>query len=86
MAIKLSLDSLDNKILKILQNNSQHTLKDIAEQVNLSLSPTHDRIKRLEMDGYIKGYVGILNRKKLNLGLMVHFQVTLEKQNRSNFS
>ncbi len=86
MAIKLSLDSLDIKILKILQNNSQHTIKDIAEQINLSLSPTHDRIKRLEMDGYIKEYVGILNRKKLNLGLMVHCQVTLEKQNRSNFS
>ena len=86
MAIKLSLDALDIKILKILQNNSQHTIKDIAEQVNLSLSPTHDRIKRLEMDGYIKEYVGILNRKKLNLGLMVHCQVTLEKQNRSNFS
>ncbi len=86
MAIKSALDALDIKILKILQNNSQHTLKDIAEQVNLSLSPTHDRIKRLEMDGYIKGYVGILNRKKLNLGLMVHCQVTLEKQNRSNFS
>jgi Lrp/AsnC family transcriptional regulator len=86
MAIKSNLDALDIKILKILQNNSQHTLKDIAEQVNLSLSPTHDRIKRLEMDGYIKGYVGILNRKKLNLGLMVHCQVTLEKQNRSNFS
>jgi Lrp/AsnC family transcriptional regulator len=86
MAIKSNLDALDIKILKILQNNSQHTLKDIAEQVNLSLSPTHDRVKRLEMDGYIKGYVGILNRKKLNLGLMVHCQVTLEKQNRSNFS
>ena len=86
MAIKSALDALDIKILKILQNNSQHTLKDIAEQVNLSLSPTHDRIKRLEMDNYIKGYVGILNRKKLNLGLMVHCQVTLEKQNRSNFS
>ncbi len=86
MAIKSALDALDIKILKILQNNSQHTLIDIAKQVNLSLSPTHDRIKRLEMDGYIKGYVGILNRKKLNLGLMVHCQVTLEKQNRSNFS
>lgn len=86
MAAKSILNALDIKILKILQNNSQHTLKDIAEQVNLSLSPTHERIKRLEMEGYIKGYVGILNRKKLNLGLMVHCQVTLEKQNRSNFS
>ena len=80
MAIKSALDALDIKILKILQNNSQHTIKDIAEQVNLSLSPTHDRIKRFEMDGFIKEYVGILNRKKLNLGLMVHCQVTLEKQ------
>lgn len=86
MAVKINLDSMDMKILKIIQNNCQHTLKDIAMQVNLSLSPTHDRIKRLELDGYIKGYVGILNRKKLNLGLLVHCQVTLEKQNRTNFT
>ncbi len=86
MAIKPNLDALDIKILKIIQENSQKTLKDIAEQVNLSLSPTHDRVKRLESDGYIKGYVALLNRKKLNLGLLVHCQVTLEKQTSQNFS
>lgn len=86
MATKLNLDALDIRILKIIQENSQKTLKEIAEQVNLSLSPTHDRVKRLEADGYIKGYVALLNRKKLNLGLLVHCQVTLEKQTRQNFS
>jgi Lrp/AsnC family transcriptional regulator len=86
MAVKPNLDALDIKILKIIQENSQKTLKDIAEQVNLSLSPTHDRVKRLESDGYIKGYVALLNRKKLNLGLLVHCQVTLEKQTSQNFS
>jgi Lrp/AsnC family transcriptional regulator len=86
MAIKPNIDALDIKILKIIQENSQKTLKEIAEQVNLSLSPTHDRVKRLESDGYIKGYVAILNRKKLNLGLLVHCQVTLEKQTSQNFS
>ncbi len=86
MATKSTLDALDIKILKIIQGNSQKTLKEIAEQVNLSLSPTHDRVKRLESDGYIQGYVGLLNRKKLNLGLLVHCQVTLEKQNKQNFS
>ncbi|MEN9959992.1 MAG: hypothetical protein RL045_242 [Bacteroidota bacterium] len=86
MATKLNLDALDIRILKIIQENSQKTLKEIAEQVNLSLSPTHDRMKRLEADGYIKGYVALLNRKKLNLGLLVHCQVTLEKQTRQNFS
>ena len=40
----------------------------------------------MESDGYIQGYVALLNRKKLNLGLVVHCQVTLEKQNRKNFS
>jgi len=86
MAIKPNIDKLDIKILKIIQENSQKTLKEIAEQVNLSLSPTHDRVKRLESDGYIKSYVAILNRKKLNLGLLVHCQVTLEKQTSQNFS
>ncbi len=85
MAKNQQLDELDIKILKIIQENSQKTLKEIAEQVNLSLSPTHDRVKRLESDGYIQGYVGLLNRKKLNLGLLVHCQVTLEKQNSRNF-
>jgi Lrp/AsnC family transcriptional regulator len=86
MAKNQQLDELDIKILKIIQENSQKTLKEIAEQVNLSLSPTHDRVKRLESDGYIQGYVGLLNRKKLNLGLLVHCQVTLEKQTSQNFS
>ena len=86
MAKNTQLDELDHKILQIIQNDSQKTLKEISEQVNLSLSPTHDRIKRMESDGYIQGYVALLNRKKLNLGLLVHCQVTLEKQNRKNFS
>jgi Lrp/AsnC family transcriptional regulator len=85
MAKNTSLDELDLKILQIIQNDSQKTLKEISEQVNLSLSPTHDRVKRMESDGYIQGYVALLNRKKLNLGLLVHCQVTLEKQNRKNF-
>ncbi|MHA8066855.1 Lrp/AsnC family transcriptional regulator [Aquirufa sp. ROCK2-A2] len=83
--MKLHLDSLDYKILKILQSNSQITLKEIASKVNLSLSPTHDRIRNMEQEGYILGQVALLSRKKLNLGLLVHCQVTLEKQNRQNF-
>jgi len=83
--MKLNLDALDYKILKIIQSNSQVTLKEIASKVNLSLSPTHDRIRNMENEGYILGQVALLNRKKLNLGLLVHCQVTLEKQNRKNF-
>lgn len=50
MASKLNLDALDLKILKIIQGKGQKKLKDVAAQVNLSLSPTHDRIRKLEKE------------------------------------
>ena len=57
----MSLDPIDIAILRILQKNALAKIKDISAQVNLSMSPTHDRIKRLELEGYIQGYVGILD-------------------------
>lgn len=76
----VKIDDTDKKILKLLQNNSQLTYKDIAEKINLSLTPVHDRIKRLEKAGIIEKYVSILNKKKLGKSLTVYSQVTLIKQ------
>ena len=82
----MSLDAIDIAILRILQQNALAKIKDISAAVNLSMSPTHDRIKRLESEGYIQAYVGIVDRKKIDLGLIVHCHVTLDKQTRNNFS
>ncbi|MDB5013784.1 MAG: Leucineresponsive regulatory protein [Daejeonella sp.] len=84
--MKPTLDNIDLTILKLLQQNSRKTLKDISHEINLSLTPTHDRVKRLENDGFISKYVGILDRKKLGIGLIVHCQVTLDKQTKNNFT
>ena len=84
--MKTFLDATDIKILKMLQSNSAFTLKDISKDINLSLTPTHDRIKRLENDGYISKYVGLLDRKKIELGLIVYCQVTLDKQTNNHFA
>jgi Lrp/AsnC family transcriptional regulator len=46
----MNLDPTDLAILGILQKNALATLKDISAEINLSVSPTHDRIKRLEAD------------------------------------
>ncbi|MGI9138846.1 MAG: Lrp/AsnC family transcriptional regulator, partial [Sediminibacterium sp.] len=54
----MNIDNIDIAILRILQKNALAKIKDISAEVNLSMSPTHDRIKRLELDGYIQGYVG----------------------------
>lgn len=74
------LDETDRKILRLLQEDAHLTLKDIANKINLSLTPVHDRVKRLEKEGIIEKYVSILNKKKLGKNLTVYCQVTLNKQ------
>lgn len=80
--MKIKIDEIDKKILMLLQHNSTLTYKEIAQKINLSLSPVHDRIKRLEQEGVIEKYVGILNKKMLGAGLTVFSQVTLIRQTR----
>jgi Lrp/AsnC family leucine-responsive transcriptional regulator len=71
------LDRTDYRILEILQKNGKISNVDLAEQVHLSPPPCLERVKRLEREGYIEKYVGILNPYKLNAGLLAFIQVTL---------
>lgn len=82
----MNLDTTDLHILRLLQENAQLTLKDISKQINLSMTPTHDRIKRLEQEGIIEKYVTLLNKKKLGRHLIVYCNVTLDKQQKNHFS
>jgi Lrp/AsnC family leucine-responsive transcriptional regulator len=77
-----SLDSIDLKILRILQANARTTTRAIAEQVNLSTTPVFERIKRLEKEGYIKQYVAVLDAEKLDLGFEVYCSVKLKQMTR----
>lgn len=72
-----NLDSIDQQILMLLQQNSKINIKEIALKVGLTASPTYDRIKRLEKSGIIKRYVAEINREKIGLDLVVFCQVTL---------
>ena len=74
------IDKIDLKILDLLQIDAHLTLKDIAQKINLSITPIYDRVKRLEKDGYIEKYVAILNKQKTGNNLIVYCQVTLVRQ------
>ncbi len=71
------LDNIDLTILRILQNDSKKTTKQIAKALNLTISPVYERIKRLEQDGYIKGYVALLDKKMLNYPVTAICMVSL---------
>lgn len=77
-----TLDKTDLQILRILQDNSRLTTKELAARVNLSSTPVFERLKRLENAGYIKKYVAILDAEKLNQGFVVFCSVKLRRLNR----
>jgi DNA-binding Lrp family transcriptional regulator len=77
-----NIDKIDVSILQLLQQDSTSAIKDIAKEVGLSATPTYERIKRLEADGYIKKYVAVLDGQKLGLDIVVYCNVTLKEQNK----
>ena len=78
----VSLDSKDLSILNLLQQNARATVKEIAEQVHLSTTPVHERIKRMEANGVIKQYATLVDHNKVKKGLMVICYVSLKEHNK----
>ncbi len=58
-------DETDLKILDLLQGNARMTVKEISGQLNLSTTPTFERIKKLEKAGVIDHYSAVINYDKL---------------------
>ncbi len=74
-----TLDETDRKILRILQRNSDLTVKELAAKLHLSTSPTFERQKRLQRDGYIERYMAVLNPRKVGNGIMVLCNIRLKQ-------
>lgn len=83
--MKQQLDSVDRKILHILQKNARTTLKDIASQVYLSSPATSARIDKLEREGYILGYHMCVNKEKLGNRIRAFVNVKLLPGKREAF-
>lgn len=75
------LDEKDMDILRALQENARLTNKELAAKVHLSTTPTYERVKRLERQGFIKQYATILDAGKLNKGFAVFCSIKLRRLN-----
>ena len=71
------LDEVDLKILRILQEDSKKTTKEIAKELNLTASPIYERIRRLEKKKYIKKYVALIDKKLVNQSITAICMVSL---------
>lgn len=65
------LDETDIEILHSLQKDAKINAKELSEKLHISKTPIYERIKRLENEGYIKGYVALVDNKKIGLPLII---------------
>ncbi len=79
----VEIDSLDRKILRLLQSDASLSATAIGEQVGLSQSPCWRRIQRLKSSGLIKEQGLVIDRKKLGFDTMVFAHVKLTAHGRS---
>jgi Lrp/AsnC family transcriptional regulator, leucine-responsive regulatory protein len=73
-------DSIDWKILGLLQADARMANVELAKAVGLSPSPCLNRVRALEEAGYISRYVTLLDALRVGLKVSVFIQVTLERQ------
>jgi Lrp/AsnC family leucine-responsive transcriptional regulator len=70
-------DAIDRRILEELQRAGRMTNLELAEKVGISPTPCLRRVRLLESDRVIKGYVAQLDRERVGLGLTVFIAVRL---------
>tara|TARA_B100000927_G_C16175807_1_gene353331 strand:+ start:67 stop:528 length:462 start_codon:yes stop_codon:yes gene_type:complete len=71
------MDEIDNKILKILQDNSNISLSNLSKRIGISKTPCWNRIRRLEEEGIISKQVALLNRNAIGLPIVVFLSISV---------
>ena len=73
------LDEIDEKIIKVLQDDARTSLRKISELVKVSLGTVSNRVKRMERNGVIKGYSVILDPDQIGWELNVVIGLRIQK-------
>ena len=76
------MDAIDRKILAELQTRRAATITELAERVQLSVSPCHRRLRELERSGVIRGYRAIVDADALGLTFQALVFVTMRQEDR----
>ena len=76
----MTLDPTDRRLLRVLQRHGRISNAELAEKVNLSASACHRRVQRLEAEGFITGYVALLDPHRLGVPATIFVEITLTTQ------
>lgn len=76
------MDDIDRKILSELQRDGRQTLTELADRVQLTVSPCHRRLRELERGGVITGYRAIIDPATVGLGFQALVFVIMREATR----
>lgn len=79
------LDSIDRRILDLLQRQGRIPTTELARQVGLSPSPCAERVRRLEREGAITGYHARVSPAVLGRTLLVFVEIRLAEKSQPVF-
>ncbi len=69
------MDTIDRKILALLQQDASRSVAEIGSLVGLSSTPCWKRIQRLEAEGVIQRRVALVDQDKIGLGVTVFVSI-----------
>jgi Lrp/AsnC family transcriptional regulator for asnA, asnC and gidA len=72
------IDEIDLRILDALEQNSRLSSQKISRKTAIPMTTVHNRIRRLEKDGIIKGYTLVLDHEKLGRPLLAYILVNYD--------
>ncbi|GAA4945872.1 Lrp/AsnC family transcriptional regulator [Algibacter agarivorans] len=70
-------DATDKKLLEYLQKDSKQTNKELSNKLGLSVTAVYERIKKLEKEGFINGYIALVNKEKIDKNFIVFCHIKL---------
>lgn len=73
----VDLDGYDRKILAALAKDGRMTITDLSKEIGLSKTPTQVRLRRLETEGVITGYLALIDPIRLGLDHVAFVEVKL---------
>lgn len=74
-----NLDRIDRQLLHELQRDGRMPVAELARRVNRSPTPCIERLKRLEQEGFIRGYAAQLDAKRLGFGVTAFIEVSVDR-------
>lgn len=80
----MSTDTLDRKLLGLLQEDAKKTNKELAGKLGLSVTAVYERIKKLERAGVISKYVALVKPEKVDRAFTAFCQIKLVQHTKNN--